>query len=324
MINDHHLQIMKLYDEIKGNQKKDLEGRKAEIKKCIPEIDNIERKIGNLCIKVSLTAFQDMPNRDEYLKELQENITNLRVKKSELLVSKGYPIDYLDIHYTCNKCKDTGFIGMQKCSCYKQKLNSIYYRNSDLFNVSAKHNFSYFNIEFYSDKISGNNKYSPRDNMKIIFKKSLNFIRDFNTSNENLLFYGNPGTGKTFLCHCIAKELVDSGYFVVYKTAEELIKNLKDIRFNNNSILENHIINCDLLIIDDLGTEIPSDFSKSEIFNLLNIKQLRNKKMLVSTNYSTEELSSIYSERITSRLFGNFTLYKFYGSDIRLQKKFAP
>lgn len=323
MINNHHLEIMKLYDDIREHQKDSLNQRKNEIKYAIPEIDQIEQRIGNLCIKVSMSAFQDMTNRDEYLNTLKEDIRDLRVKKSELLVAHGYPVDYLDLHYTCSKCKDTGFVGTEKCSCYRQKLNKIYYKNSDLFSACETNNFSSFNIDFYSDQVSGREKYSPKENMKSIFNKSLNFIDTFNNSNENLLFYGNSGTGKTFLSNCIAKELIDKGYFVVYKTAEELIKNLRDVRFNGNEILEDHILNCDLLIIDDLGTEISSEFSKSELFNLLNTKLLKNKKMLVSTNYSLDELLNIYSERITSRLFGNFTLCKFYGKDIRLQKKFS-
>lgn len=323
MINNYHLQLMKAYDKIRENQKKALDERKSEVRKKIPEIEDIEQKIGNLCIKVSINALQDIENRDEHLKALKENITNLRMRKSELLVANNYPIDYLDLQYSCNKCKDTGFIGLEKCSCYKQKLNKLYYRDSDLFNVSDKNNFSNFNMNFYSTKNDGPEKYSPRENMKNIVNGVLKFISNFNEINENLLFYGNSGTGKTFLSHCIAKELVDKGYFVVYKTSEDLIKNLRDIRFNGNSNLEDHLINCDLLIIDDLGTEISSEFSKSELFNLLNTKLLRNKKMIISTNYSLDELLSLYSERITSRLFGNFTLYKFYGKDIRLQKKLS-
>ncbi len=323
MINNHHLQVMKIYDDIKESQKRSLEGRKEEVRKKIPEVESIEREIGKLCIKVSINALQDIPNREEHLKTLREDITTLRIKKTELLVSNGYPVDYLDLHYSCNKCKDTGYIGLEKCSCYKQKLNKLYYRNSDLFNVSDKNNFANFSMDFYSTQNEGPEKYSPRENMKKIVNGCLKFLSNFENTDENILFYGNSGTGKTFLSHCMAKELVDSGHFVVYKTAEELIKNLRDVRFNNNSTLEDHLINCDLLIIDDLGTEISSEFSKSELFNLLNTKLLRNKKMLISTNYSLDELLSLYSERITSRLFGNFTLYKFYGKDIRLQKKLS-
>lgn len=323
MINNHHLQVMKIYDEIKESQKKALEGRKEEVRRKIPQVEAIEREIGKLCIKVSINALQDIPNREDHLKSLKESITTLRMKKTELLVSNGFPVDYLDLHHSCNKCKDTGYIGVEKCSCYKQKLNKLYYKNSDLFTVSDKNNFSNFSMDFYSTKNEGPEKYSPRENMKKIVNGCLNFMSSFDNTEENILFYGSSGTGKTFLSHCMAKELVDSGHFVVYKTAEELIKNLRDVRFNNNSILEDHLINCDLLIIDDLGTEMSSEFSKAELFNLLNTKLLRNKKMLISTNYSLDELLSLYSERITSRLFGNFTLYKFYGKDIRLQKKLS-
>lgn len=323
MINNHHLQIMKIYDDLKENQKKALEIRKEEVRKNIPQIESIEREIGKLCIKVSINALQDIENREEHLNSLKNSITNLRMRKTELLVSNGYPVDYLDLQHYCNKCKDTGYIGLEKCSCYKQKLNKLYYQNSDLFNVADRNNFSNFRMDFYSTQNDGPEKYSPRENMKNIVNGCLKFISNFDNTDENILFYGNSGTGKTFLSHCMAKDLVDSGHFVVYKTAEELIKNLRDVRFNNNSVLEDHLINCDLLIIDDLGTELSSEFSKSELFNLLNTKLLKNKKMLISTNYSLDELLSLYSERITSRLFGNFTLYKFYGKDIRLQKKIS-
>jgi DNA replication protein DnaC len=251
---------------------------------------------------------------------LKEKITDLKIKKSEILVSNNYPLDYLEIQYRCTKCKDTGFIDIKKCTCYKQKLVELYYENSDLKAILKKNNFENFNIDLYPSKKSINEPISPRKNIDEIVSRSWNFIENFSFSPENLLFYGNPGTGKTFLSDCIAKELLDKGFLVVYRTSESLIQNLKHIRFNNDEELEDLLINCDLLIIDDLGSEQITDFSKTELFNLLNRKLLNRKKMLISTNYDLEELLKIYSERISSRLLGDFTLCKFFGEDIRIRQ----
>lgn len=323
MINSHHVEIMSIYEKIRSKEEENLKNRKSEIAIKLPKVIDIENSIGRLCIQMSLNTLRNLSNRDEYLKEVKEQITNLRVKKSELLVENGYPLDYLELKYACNKCKDTGFTGKEKCSCYKQKLIRIHYRNTDLSRLLEKNNFDNFKFEYYNSSNNGPEKFSPKENMEIMVSKAWNFIKNFNETDENLLFYGNSGTGKTFLSHCIAKELLDKGYFVVYKTAEDLIKSLKDVKFNGNTELEDYLINCDLLIIDDLGTEMSSEFSKTELFNLLNSKLLKQKKMLVSTNYSLDGLLNIYSERITSRLMGNFNLFKFYGNDIRLQKKMA-
>lgn len=323
MINGYQSEIMKIYENIRETEAKALAKRRQEIEKKLPEVLELERKIGKLCVELSISAFKDIKNRDEYIKTLREKITDLRVQKSELLFKNGYPITYLEHNYKCEKCKDTGFIGNQKCSCYKQNLVKVYYKNSDLNELIKDNNFDNFNMEYYSSRKSGNEPESPRKNMEKIFTRCMSFIRNFNSTSENLLFYGNSGTGKTFLSNCIAKELLDKGYLVVYRTAESLIQNLKHIRFDGDETLEDLIINCDLLIIDDLGTEQVSDFSKTELFNLLNKKILKNKKMIVSTNCTLEEILQIYSERISSRLLGNFTLHKFFGDDIRIKKNLS-
>jgi DNA replication protein len=320
MIKGYHSNVMKIYDTIRDEEQTALEKRKAEVEKSRPEIFDLERKIGRLCVELSISSIKTMENRDEYLQKLRNQITNLRVKKAEMLVESGFTSDYLNLGYRCIKCKDTGFIGAEKCNCYKQKLVQLYYKNSELNNILKEHNFDHFNLEYYSSRRTGDEPQSPRKNMEEILSKSMNFLKGYPTSKENLLFYGNSGTGKTFLSHCIAKELLDRGYFVVYRTSEELIQNLRTIRFDNDSTLEELIVDCDLLIIDDLGTEQINDFSKTELFNILNKKLLRQKNLLVSTNYSLKELLTIYSERITSRLLGNFNLCKFYGEDIRVTK----
>ena len=225
------------------------------------------------------------------------------------------------MHYLCPLCKDTGYIGTQKCQCYKKKLIEIYYENSHMKDALKLNNFSKFDINIFSSINSGSEKYSPKENMQIIIDKMINgYIPKFREHNENILFYGSPGTGKTFLTYCIAKELLDRGFLVVYRTSDELIRNLREIRFNNDTELEDLLINCDLLVIDDLGAEQITDFSTTELFTLLNKKILLNKKMIISTNLNLLELKQSYAERITSRLLGNFILFKTYGEDIRIKK----
>ena len=320
MIKGYQAEILKIYDDMRNHEEKALAKRRKEIEEKLPQVLELERQIGKLSVEVSISAFKDIENREQYLNNLREKIRDLRVQKSELLYSHGYSINYLDLHYNCENCKDTGFIGNIKCSCYKQNLVRIYYKNSDLNELTKENNFDNFNIEFYSSRRTGSEPESPRKNMEKIVTRSMNFIRTFESTAENLLFFGNSGTGKTYLSNCIAKELLDKGYLVVYRTAENLIQNLKHIRFDGDEILEDLIMNCDLLIIDDLGTEQISDFSKTELFNLLNKKILKGKKMIVSTNCTLEEILQIYSERISSRLLGNFGLYKFFGDDIRIKK----
>lgn len=320
MLKGYHSDIIRMYENIRDQENAALDKRRAEIEEKLPEVLELERSIGKLCVELSMSALRVIEDREAYTKQLKNRITDLRVKKSELLVANGYTQDYLSLQYRCNKCKDTGYIGSTKCTCYRQKLVKLHYKDSDLSDILRVNNFDNFNMEYYSPKRVGEEPESPRKNIEKILSKTLSFIKNFSTINDNLLFYGNSGTGKTYLSNCVAKELLDKGHFVVYRTAEELIQNLRKVRFENNEGLEELLLDCDLLIIDDLGTEQINDFSKTELFNILNKRLLRQKKMLVSTNYSLKELVSIYSERITSRLLGNFNLCKFYGEDIRVTK----
>ncbi|MEG0671802.1 ATP-binding protein [Clostridium sp.] len=318
MIKGYQERLLKIYDGIREHELKSLESRKEEIDKVLPEALNIEAEIGKLCIQVSISAFKDIDNRELYLKNLKEKITDLRMKKSELLVSHNYPMDYLTLKYQCEKCRDTGFIINKKCDCYFNKLVKLYYENSDMKEVLKVRGFNNFNLDYF-DVHKINNLESPRKNMEKNLSTAMNFIRNFNDSDENLLFYGTAGTGKTYLSQCVAKELLDKGILVVYRTCDDLMKDLKEIKFNNNHTLENLIVNCDLLIIDDLGTEQMTDFTRTEFFNILNKKLIKKKKMLISTNLSLEDLLKNYYDRITSRLLGEFTLSKFYGEDLRIK-----
>ena len=319
MLKKHGEEVLKIYENLRDEAINSLQERREEIEKLIPEAIAIENKIAQLSIELSINILRKRNDIDDFIEKTKEKITDLRMRKSELLVSRGYPLDYLELRYSCSKCNDTGFIGATKCECYKQKLVKILYKNSELNNMLQRNNFSNFSYQYFSPVKSPNEPESPRKNLEKITDISWSFIENFTNSEENLLFFGDSGTGKSFLASCVAKELLDRGYMVIYKTAVDLIKDIKQSRFGGEEDLENLLIECDLLIIDDLGTEPINEFSKIELFNLLNTKLLKRKKMIISTNFSIEMILKNYSERISSRLLGNFTLCKFLGEDIRVQ-----
>ena len=319
MIKGYQTELMDMYEKIRTDENRKLIKRREEIKNKYPEILELDTTIQKLCLNLSMAALRGITDQNE-LNNIKEEITVLRAKKYEMLVSHGYNPDYLNLHYNCPKCKDTGFIGIDKCSCFKSKLIKLYYKDSDLEEAVKTNNFKNFNINLYSNHKLNDERYTPRKNIEDILEYITGeYLPNFKNSNTNLLFYGNSGTGKTFLSWCIAKELLDKGFLVVYKTSDDLLRALKDIKFNNDTDLENLLINCDLLIIDDLGSEQITDFSSTELFTLINKKILKNKKMLISTNLSLPLISKRYSERISSRIIGEFKLFKFFAEDIRIQ-----
>lgn len=319
MIKGYQTELMDMYEKIRTDENRKLMKRREEIKNKYPEILELDTTIQKLCLNLSMAALRGITDQNE-LNNIKEEITDLRAKKYEMLVSHGYNPDYLNLHYNCPKCKDTGFIGIEKCSCFKSKLIKLYYKDSDLEEAVKTNNFKNFNINLYPNHKLNDERYTPRKNIEDILEYITGeYLPNFKNSNTNLLFYGNSGTGKTFLSWCIAKELLDKGFLVVYKTSDDLLRALKDIKFNNDTDLEKLLINCDLLIIDDLGSEQITDFSSTELFTLINKKILKNKKMLISTNLSLPLISKRYSERISSRIIGEFKLFKFFAEDIRIQ-----
>lgn len=318
--NKYVSDILREYDSLQAAAESAQKARQEEIYKKIPKIRNIDDEISSTGFKIASAILKGTDVEESILK-LKQRITDLKIQKAELLAANKYPVDYLEVKYKCKKCKDTGYVGSSRCSCFKQRLVDRYYQQSNLKDILSRENFDTFNIAFYSTDKYGNEGLSPRKNMEDILIYCLNYVNTFNEHQENLFFYGTSGLGKTFLSNCIAKELLDKGTIVIYQTCANLIDLIRTSRFDDSvekDMIED-LLTCDLLIIDDLGTEPQTAFSQSELFNVINSRILAGKKMLISTNFSLEDLNNLYPERIKSRLFGHFTMFKFYGDDIRIK-----
>ncbi len=260
-------------------------------------------------------------------KALRAHIRSLSEKKAALLAAAGYPKDYLEPHFSCPDCQDTGYIGTRKCHCFRQAVIDLLYTQSNLREFLDKETFSGFSLDFYPtgsvDPVTGLN---ARQTARRVLDECRKFVENFDTSFENLFLYGDTGLGKTFLSHCIARELLDTTHSVIYFSAFRLFELFADATFGRNSDqmseeLEQHIFDCDFLIIDDLGTEMTNTFVSSQLFLVLNERILRQKSTLISTNLALGTFADTYSERVFSRISSSYTMLKLIGDDIRIQKK---
>jgi DNA replication protein DnaC len=323
--NDQYNRVLREYDERRLRNKYELDKRRQEAYQAIPKLKELEDELISLSAQSGRLA---LFGNTGALDELKSNSSKLKEQQKQLILDNGYPEDYLLIQYNCNKCKDTGFIGNEKCNCFKQAIADMIYEGSNIKSVLDRENFSAFSFKYYSDDyIDESIGLSPLSNMQKIVASCKSFIRHFDKKNENLLFLGNTGVGKTFLANCIARELLDRGYTVIYLTAFRLFDILEKYKFGReaeNSLAAadqfEYILDCDMLIIDDLGTELSNSFTTSQLYLIINERLLRQKSTLISTNLSLDNLNTNYSERIYSRIISNYCIRRVVGEDIRLHK----
>lgn len=324
------------YEQKKRDAEFNSQKRKEKIYKKIPRLEEIDEEINKISInKTKSILISKLTN--SLNTEFENELLKLKKEKEEILKKENIDESYFKPNYECDKCKDTGYITYpdkktEMCNCLKQKLINISYNKSNLSNLQ-KENFKNFNFNKFSNEINigkYNMNISPRENIKNIKMASENFIKNFNNpETKNLFFTGNTGLGKTYMTNCIANEILKQGKTVLYQTAPVLLENIIDNKFNkyktnNTNDFNNQVLNVDLLIIDDLGTECINNMKLSELFTILNSRSLNlnNKitKTIISTNLSIEKIFSVYEERIGSRIAGFYDIYYFFGDDLRLMK----
>ncbi|MGD9567599.1 MAG: ATP-binding protein [Sedimentibacter sp.] len=317
--------IMTEYNKKRLKAAHDADVRKEKLYAAFPELEETEKQIQLLSIKLSKLFLSYSGNLNEQVLILKQDIEQLKNKRNEIYAKNDIPDDYLKVQYECSKCSDTGYVDGKRCSCLNKQIINNLYNMSNMACMLNKENFNTFDINIFSNEPYKNEKLTPRQNMYYILEISEDFCSNFYDTNMNLLLYGGTGLGKTFMCNCIASALLSKEISVLYQTAFSLFEIVENHKFNkqneldDNKINYNMIFECDLLIIDDLGTEVSNSFTNAELFNIINERLITNKKVIISTNLSLEQLRDTYSERITSRVFNHFVPLKFYGEDLRYQ-----
>lgn len=337
-MQDIYRKIQQEYENNRNSALAEVERKKKEIYEKEPKILEIDDKIKKIGIEVtkSIIFIDDDSKRTEAVNELNKKIETLKEQKATLLKGMGIDEEYLKPNFVCKMCEDTGIIGSitgaKNCSCFRQKLIDYTYNQSQIYNID-KENFDAFNENIFSNEVNekayGSAK-SPRENILKIKEISENFVKNFDKKDtKSLLFTGGTGLGKTFLSNCIAKAVLDSGKTVLYQTSGRLMDLVMDYRKGDSENFDesqyDELFNVDLLIIDDLGTENMTEARRSELFNILNTRLLnapkKGTKTLISTNKDLKELVNYYDQRIMSRILGNFEICRFFGQDLRLQRK---
>jgi DNA replication protein DnaC len=253
-------------------------------------------------------------NVDDAVAAMREENESLRRMRGELLVQAGYPADYTDIRYRCEACGDTGFIGTKMCACMRRELVLAGYESSGIGRLMQTQSFDTFSLDYYPAQ--------DRGGMETNYRTLREFAAHFDSRRgENYLLIGTTGLGKTHLSTSVARLVIDSGFDVVYDTAQGVFSAFEAAQFGRDEDAgEEKYLRCELLILDDLGTELTNNFTVACLYNIINTRLNNHLSTIINTNLTHSELRTRYADRITSRLFGEFRPLLFTGSDIRREK----
>lgn len=280
----------------------------------VPEILETEERMSAAGLATIKALGMGAVDAKEYIRKLSEINLNAQAQRRMFLKKAGFPEDWLDVHYSCPKCEDKGFVNGIMCDCFKDLLKSLEYEKLCSKLPVGSCRFDNFKLDYYPDGAGT----SPRRRMESVLNYCKTYATDFSRRSPSLLLYGKTGLGKTHLSLAVAGKAVESGYGVIYTSAQNLFNKLEKEKFGrSDGNTEETILDCDLLIIDDLGAEFTTQFTVSALYNIINSRELEGKPTVISTNLTPEQLTSTYSERIASRILSNFVMLYFDGSDIR-------
>lgn len=325
---DIYRSALRDYDSIKATSEAVRREMKNKIYSANPRLEEIDRETNSAGIEAAKKIIRNPGDKDKIKFELNEKLYELQTEKDMIYAELGITEEYFDSAYKCPKCKDTGMIGKEECQCFRQYLIQKAYGRSLLNELSDNESFDTFNLDFYSKSEKDRHGVTPYENMRLIYSICYKFAGKFGYEYKNLLIMGKTGLGKTFLCNAISRKVLDSGYTVIYISAGRLFKTLQDEQFNRGeeeeySSFYEDVLNVDLLVIDDLGTEFSTTLVSSQIFNIVNERMVNQRPTIISTNLTPDRIKEQYSDRVLSRLTDEFEFLTLTGDDIRIKKRFS-
>ncbi len=320
--NTQYEAIISGYERTRDQNRHILEERRAQVYRQCPALRRLDDSVSEISVA---QARQLLEGDESALDTLRKSLQDIASQRATLLKEAGFPEDYLKPIYTCPDCQDTGYLqtseGLrEKCHCFRRQEISLLYEQSNIQDMVARENFSTLSYSYYQGE--------DLERFQRAVHICRNFVQSFHQDYHNLFFYGTVGTGKSFLSGCIANELLGAGYSVIYFSASGLFETLARYAFGSRekealSAFCSDLYGCDLVIVDDLGTEVTNAFVTSQLFSCLTERHLRQRSTIISTNLNLEELRDRYSDRVFSRITSNYTLCKLTGPDIRMQRKVA-
>ena len=302
--------------------------RVQEVYRRIPEVEQIDvrmrAQMADL-VRLTLSRSKDLEAR---LHALRDENLSLQIKRAEMLTAHGYSIDYLDEIFSCELCHDTGLVNGNICDCLKKRYNQELTRELSSLLKNGSESFENFDLSLYPSVPVSSGGWSPRDSMKLVYEGCRKFAMNFPDVSSNLLLRGSTGLGKTYLSACIARVVAEKGYSVCYDTASNALEAFERQKFARDAeeadaagIRVRRMLSCDLMILDDLGTEMVTPMSLSALYTLINTRLNEGLPTIINTNCTDEDLERRYNPQICSRIHGDYLELPFSGTDIRLLKR---
>ena len=313
-----------IVDRRRSAAEETAERRRRELEEVSPELKAVNAEIASAGLR-AIKAIGMGQNAEEYITRLASENLELQKKRAEILKSLGLPENVLDIQYTCPKCEDTGSFEGHYCTCIKSLVAQMQRDNLNTCAPAKSSTFDTFSLDYYKGIVLPETGESAYDRMSQILAFCKGWADDFDRQSQSILMFGNTGLGKTHLSLAIANVVVSKGYNVIYTTAGTLFSQLEKERFGRlkaDESPEEAVLSCDLLILDDLGSEFITQFTVSEVYNIINSRMLSGKPTIINTNLKYDELADKYNPRVYSRIIGDYVPLEFIGNDVRQLKDY--